>query len=103
MNKIFKNSITADNAAPNEAENVAEAFNVNLATAEYCESYVYDEESDEEDKTDYCAEQLEREKIHFKFILAQDYYRAALTDNQLNRAEAFLPRDYEDDYREIPD
>ena len=103
MNKIFKNSITEDNAAPNEAENVAKAFDDNLATAEYCKSYVYNEESDEENKTDYCAEQLEREKIHFKRILAQDYYRAALTDNQLNRAEAFLPTDYKNDYREIPD
>ena len=103
MNKIFKNSITEDNAAPNEAQNVAAAMNVNLASADFCKSYVYNEESDLEDKTEYCAAQLEREKIHFKFILAQDYYKDALTDDQLNEMESYLPRDYEDDYREIPD
>ena len=35
---------------------------------------------------------------HFKYILAQDIYKNALTAEQLTEVESYLPENYQNDY-----
>ena len=37
-------------------------------------------------------------KDHFKYILAQDIYKNALTAEQITEMESYLPENYQDDY-----
>jgi hypothetical protein len=37
-------------------------------------------------------------KDHFKYVLAQDIYKNALTAEQIADMESYLPENYEDDY-----
>tara|TARA_R100001015_G_C4630190_1_gene191637 strand:- start:2455 stop:2706 length:252 start_codon:yes stop_codon:yes gene_type:complete len=42
--------------------------------------------------------QIENVKIHFKFVLANDFYKNELTAEQIADMESYLPENYEDDY-----
>ena len=37
-------------------------------------------------------------KDHFKYVLAQDIYKNALTAEQIADMESYLPNDYQNDY-----
>ncbi len=37
-------------------------------------------------------------KDHFKYVLAQDIYKNALTAEQIAEMESYLPENYQDDY-----
>jgi predicted alternative tryptophan synthase beta-subunit len=41
---------------------------------------------------------VEAIEIHFKYILAQDIYKNALTEEQITEIESYLPENYQDDY-----
>jgi|TARA_Y100000033_G_C2719035_1_gene97276 hypothetical protein len=41
---------------------------------------------------------VEAIETHFKYILAQDIYKNALTAEQLTEVESYLPENYQDDY-----
>ena len=41
---------------------------------------------------------VEAIKTHFKYILAQDIYKNALTTEQVTEVESYLPENYQDDY-----
>ncbi len=43
-------------------------------------------------------EQVEVIKEHFKFVLANDFYKDELTAEQIADMESYLPENYEDDY-----
>ena len=41
---------------------------------------------------------VEAIETHFKYILAQDIYKNALTTEQVTEVESYLPENYQDDY-----
>ena len=43
-------------------------------------------------------EQVEVIKEHFKFVLANDFYKDELTAEQIADMESYLPENYQDDY-----
>ena len=43
-------------------------------------------------------EQVEVIKEHFKFVLANDFYKDELTAEQISDMENYLPDNYQDDY-----
>jgi len=43
-------------------------------------------------------EQVEAIKQHFKFVLANDFYKDELTAEQISDMESYLPDNYQDDY-----
>ncbi len=43
-------------------------------------------------------EQVEVIKEHFKFVLANDFYKDELTSEQIADMESYLPENYQDDY-----
>jgi len=43
-------------------------------------------------------EQVEVIKQHFKFVLANDFYKNELTAEQISDMESYLPDNYQDDY-----
>ncbi len=43
-------------------------------------------------------EQVEVVKEHFKFVLANDFYKDELTAEQIADMESYLPDNYQDDY-----
>ena len=42
--------------------------------------------------------QIENIKQHFKFVLANDFYKNELTSDQIADMESYLPDNYQDDY-----
>jgi len=47
---------------------------------------------------DTSEEQVEVVKEHFKFVLANDFYKDELTAEQISDMESYLPDNYQDDY-----
>ena len=41
-------------------------------------------------------------KDHFKFVLANDFYKDELSAEQITEIESYLPSDYQDDYEDLP-
>jgi len=41
---------------------------------------------------------VETIETHFKYVLAQDIYRNALTAEQITEMEGYLPENYQEDY-----
>jgi hypothetical protein len=41
---------------------------------------------------------VETIETHFKYVLAQDIYKNALTAEQITEMESYLPENYQDDY-----
>ena len=42
--------------------------------------------------------QIENIKQHFKFVLANNFYKNELTSDQIADMESYLPDNYQDDY-----
>lgn len=41
-------------------------------------------------------------KDHFKFVLANDFYKDELSAAQITEMESYLPSDYQDDFEDLP-
>lgn len=41
-------------------------------------------------------------KNHFKFVLANDFYKHELSADQITEMESYLPSDYQDDFEDLP-
>jgi len=41
-------------------------------------------------------------KDHFKFVLANDFYKDELSAEQITEMESYLPSDYQDEYEDLP-
>lgn len=48
------------------------------------------------------GENVEAIKHHFKWVLANDFYKDELSSEQIYDMEAHLPLDYQADYEELP-
>ena len=42
-------------------------------------------------------------KDHFKFVLANDFYKDELSAEQITEIESYLPSDYQDEYEDLPE
>jgi len=45
---------------------------------------------------------LEAIKSHFKWVLANDFYKNELSAEQISSMESYLPANYADDYQDLP-
>lgn len=42
-------------------------------------------------------------KYHFKWVLANDFYKDELSAEQITEMESYLPSDYQDEYEDLPE
>ena len=42
-------------------------------------------------------------KDHFKWVLANDFYKDELSAEQITEIESYLPSDYQDEYKDLPE
>lgn len=49
------------------------------------------------------GENVDAIKYHFKWVLANDFYKDELTSEQIYDMEAHLPLDYQADYVDLPE
>ena len=47
-------------------------------------------------------ENVEAIKEHFKWVLANDFYKDELTSAQITEMESYLPENYADDFVDLP-
>jgi hypothetical protein len=47
-------------------------------------------------------ENLDAIKEHFKWVLANDFYKNELSAEQISSMESYLPADYANDYQDLP-
>jgi len=47
-------------------------------------------------------ENVEAIKEHFKWVLANDFYKDELSAEQIAEMESYLPSDYQDEYEDLP-
>lgn len=48
-------------------------------------------------------ENIEAIKDHFKWVLANDFYKDELSAEQITEMESYLPSDYQDEYEYLPE
>lgn len=48
-------------------------------------------------------ENVEAIKDHFKFVLANDFYKDELSSEQIAEMESHLESDYQDEYEDLPE
>lgn len=49
------------------------------------------------------GENEEAIKEHFKWLLANDFYKDELSAEQITEIESYLPSDYQDEYKDLPE
>lgn len=84
---MFKNSITSDNTPESHKEVIINQIDNQLNLAS-------DDETSNED--------LDILKNHFKWVLANDFYKDELTSEQISEMESYLPNDYSNDFIDLP-
>ena len=84
---MYKNVITSENTPDSHKAVIVGQVDRQLAEAA-------DEETSEE--------QLQALKDHFKWLLANDFYKAECSAEQVSGMESYLPADYKDDYEDLP-
>ena len=47
-------------------------------------------------------ENVEEIKEHFKWVLANDFYKDELSAEQISEIESYLPSDYQEEYEDLP-
>jgi len=80
---MFRNIITSENTEESHKETITSQIPDQLAQI-----------SDEEN--------VEVIKEHFKWVLANDFYKDELSAEQITQMESYLPSDYQDDYEDLP-
>lgn len=48
-------------------------------------------------------ENVEAIKDHFKFVLANDFYKDELSAEQITEMESYLPSDYQEEFEDLPE
>ena len=48
-------------------------------------------------------ENIEAIKDHFKWVLANDFYKDELSAEHITEMESYLPSDYQDEYEDLPE
>ena len=48
-------------------------------------------------------ENVEAIKKHFKWVLANDFYKNECSAEQISSMESYLPENYADDYEDLPE
>mgnify|MGYP003652385696 FL=1 len=48
-------------------------------------------------------ENVEAIKDHFRWVLANDFYKDELSANQISEMESYLDSDYQDEYEDLPE
>ncbi|QDP54285.1 MAG: hypothetical protein Unbinned5434contig1000_32 [Prokaryotic dsDNA virus sp.] len=84
---MFKNSITSENTPESHKEVIINQIENQLNLAS-------DDETSNED--------LDILKNHFKWVLANDFYKDELTSEQISEMESYLPNDYSNDFIDLP-
>jgi len=80
---MFRNIITSENTEESHKETITSQIPDQLAQ-------IGDEEN------------VEVIKEHFKWVLANDFYKDELSAEQITQMESYLPSDYQDDYEDLP-
>ena len=81
---MFKNVVTSENTEESHKEVITSQIPDQLAQIA------------DDDNT-------EAIKDHFKFVLANDFYKDELSAEQITEMESYLPSDYQDEYEDLPE
>ena len=81
---MYKNVITAENTLDSHKE---------VITSQIPEQLAQIAEDDN----------VEAIKDHFKFVLANDFYKDELSSEQIAEMESHLDSDYQDEYEDLPE
>ena len=84
---MFKNTITSENTPDSHKAVIVNQVDGQLAEAADSET---------------SAEVLQCIKDHFKWLLANDFYKNECSAEQITSMESHLPADYKDDYEDLP-
>tara|TARA_R100000995_G_scaffold74677_1_gene43803 strand:+ start:76 stop:321 length:246 start_codon:yes stop_codon:yes gene_type:complete len=80
---MYRNSVTSDNTPDSHKAVIAGQIDGQLAQAS-------------------ADENLDAIKEHFKWVLANDFYKNELSSEQISSMESYLPANYADDYEDLP-
>jgi hypothetical protein len=80
---MYKNSITSENTPDSHKAVIVGQIDGQLAQAA-------------------ADENLDAIKTHFKWVLANDFYKNECSAEQISGMESYLPADYKDDYEDLP-
>lgn len=80
---MYRNSVTSDNTPDSHKAIIIEQIDGQLAQAS-------------------ADENLDAIKEHFKWVLANDFYKNELSADQISSMESYLPANYADEYEDIP-
>ena len=80
---MYRNSVTSDNTPDSHKAIIIEQIDGQLAQAS-------------------ADENLDAIKEHFKWVLANDFYKNELSSEQISSMESYLPANYADEYEDIP-
>ena len=81
---MYKNVITTENTPDSHKEVITNQISRQLEQAS-------------------ANENLEAIKTHFKWVLANDFYKNELSAEQISSMESHLPANYADDYQDLPE
>ena len=81
---MYINSITSDNTPESHKEVITSQIPMQL-------SQIGDDDN------------VEAIKEHFKWVLANDFYKNELSAEQITEMESYLPSDYQDEYEDLPE
>ena len=81
---MYKNVITTENTPDSHKEVITSQIPDQLAQ-------IADEDN------------VEAIKDHFKFVLANDFYKDELSSEQIAEMESHLDSDYQDEYEDLPE
>ena len=80
---MYKNGITSENAPDSHKAVIVGQIDAQLAQAA-------------------ANENLDAIKWHFKWVLANDFYKNELSAEQISSMESYLPDNYADEYEDLP-
>jgi len=80
---MYKNTVTSDNTPDSHKAVIEAQIDGQLAQAA-------------------ANENLDAIKEHFKWVLANDFYKNELSAEQISSMESYLPADYANDYQDLP-
>jgi hypothetical protein len=81
---MFRNVVTSENTEESHKEVITSQISDQLAQIA------------DDDNT-------EAIKDHFKFVLANDFYKDELSAEQITEMESYLSSDYQDEYEDLPE
>ena len=84
---MYKNTITSENTPDSHKAVIIDQLDGQLAEAANSET---------------SAEQLQRVKDHFFWLLANDFYKNECSAEKITKMESYLQANYADDYEDLP-